>query len=182
MRVIRDLGAAAGFIAAWYVAVYFFHLSPTQVVVVGLCLGLWVLSYQINTLKEEKPKFKKKRLDALLRSKPIEVKHKPPKNLTADGQERFGAEAYDFEFFREFWFFGEAANRRLVQDGGPWRLQEIDETEISGFGLDVAECCPLVMNCCSQPLSLLNLLPTNATSRCDHLVSGLTALHRPKSA
>ena len=137
MRAIWNWVGIAGAVLAAYIAKTVFHFSETQIgvafLVAVIAIFLWVLEYQVNALKEKRPKFEKKRLDALFRSKPIEVKHKPPKNLTTDGQERFGAEAYDFEFFREFWFFGEAANRSFKD--GPWRLQEIDETEISGMGL-----------------------------------------------
>jgi hypothetical protein len=58
------------------------------------------------------------------------IKHDPPKNLTPDGERRYGAEDYDFECFMLFWYFGEAVNRDLGDS--PFKIQEISDTNISG--------------------------------------------------
>jgi hypothetical protein len=57
------------------------------------------LFYQVNSHREERPKFKKKFLDDLPYSEPLAVKHNPPKNLTPDGKHGHGADDHDFPVF-----------------------------------------------------------------------------------
>jgi len=121
--------AIGGAIVAGYVAQTFFNVSSTHIAIAWVLVGFMALNYQVNTLREERPQLKKKFVHDLLYSDPIAVKHNPPKSLTPDGQERFGAEKHDFECFLLLWFFGEAVNREL-QDGAI-RVQEINSTEMS---------------------------------------------------
>jgi hypothetical protein len=127
--VLTWLGIGSAILGA-YVAKTFFNLTEFQIAIGFLAIVVVVLSHQINALRDEKPKFKKKRLHDLFYSEPIKVQHKPPNDLTPDGKQRWGAEDYDFECFRALWFFGQAANQHL--EYARFRLQEIGETEISG--------------------------------------------------
>ena len=129
MRTVLTWLAIGGAILAAYFAQTFFNLSNTQIAFVYGMVGLMWLNYEINTLKESRPQLKKKFVKDLLYSKPKTVKHNPPKNLTPDGKERYGAEKYDFECFLLFWFFGEAVNGEL-QDSAT-RIQEINSTDLS---------------------------------------------------
>jgi hypothetical protein len=126
MRTVWTWMAIGAAILAGHVAQTFFNISNMQIAFAYGIVGLMALSYQVNALREQRPQLKKKFVNDLLYSEPITVKHNPPKNLTPDGQERFGAEKHDFECFLLFWFFGEAVNREL-QDGAI-RVQEISST------------------------------------------------------
>ena len=99
MRTVWTWMAIGGAILGAYLAQTFFNLTSTQIAIAYGIVALMALSFQVNSLKEEKPRFKKKRLNDLFYSEPIDVKHKAPQNLTADGKERWGAEDHDFECF-----------------------------------------------------------------------------------
>jgi hypothetical protein len=73
--------------------------------------------------------FKPKFLEDLRNGKRKPPQHVIPRNLTENGQECYGAESYDFQFFDEFHFFGEVANL-MGLDQGPWSVHEVPETEI----------------------------------------------------
>ena len=122
--------AMGGAIVAAYIAQTFFNLSNTQIAIACGIVALMALSYQVNTLREGRPQLKKSFVNDLLYSEPITVKHDPPKTLTPDGKQTYGAEKHDFECFMLFWFFGEAVNREL--EDSAIRIQEINTTEISG--------------------------------------------------
>ena len=53
-----------------------------------------------------------------------------PPDLTPDGKTRTGAEDYDFECFNSFRHFANLINHR--EGRGPFRLQELADTEIRG--------------------------------------------------
>jgi hypothetical protein len=125
--------AICGVALAPYVAQTFFGLTQAQLTSALLGVCLIALFYQVNSLREERPKLKKKFVNDLLYSEPIAVKHDPPKNLTPDGKETWGADKHDFECFWLFWYFGEAANRELeLYRVRSMRLQELSDTEIRG--------------------------------------------------
>src|SRR5262245_30982545 len=100
MRTILTWLGIGGAILAVYIAKTFFNFSDTQIGFASLVILQMVLAYQVNELKEQRPTFKKKRLDDLFHSEPIAVKHKQPKSLTPDGKERWGADEHDFESFK----------------------------------------------------------------------------------
>ncbi len=87
------------------------------------------------------PRPKKKFFTELLDSKPIAPKHQPPKcigehfpSLVTEGDQLFFGDFADFAAVVNWW---------LADDGGPWRLQELPDTELKlnssameGFGPD----------------------------------------------
>jgi hypothetical protein len=83
--------------------------------------------------QSRKKLFKPKFLEELRNGKRKPPQHVMPRNLTEDGQERYGAEKHDFQFFDEFRFFGEIANL-MGLDQDPWSVHEVAETEV-GFEL-----------------------------------------------
>lgn len=75
---------------------------------------------------------KKSFLVKLLESGPIEVQHKSPTSLTPDGKECWGADKDDFQCFNDFWYFADWVNKLYSGTSGPIRLQELNDTLISG--------------------------------------------------
>jgi hypothetical protein len=131
MRTVLTWIGIGGAILALYIVPALFGLTGSQLTTFFLIVGLMVLSYQVNSLREANPKLKKKFVNDLLFSEPIAVKHDRPKSLTPDGNEKWGAGRHDFECFRDFWYFGEAVNRDLEHH--EWfRIQELADTEITG--------------------------------------------------
>jgi hypothetical protein len=89
-------------------------------------ISLW----QISARKPEK--LKKKFLSALLHSEPITPRHQPPKCIG----EGFGEPLVsndDQLFFADFRDFARVVNWWLSDSdvGGPWRLQELPDTELA---------------------------------------------------
>jgi hypothetical protein len=76
------------------------------------------------------PKPKKKFITALLHSEPIAPKHQPPKAI-GEGFSSLVTEE-DRLFFGDFADFAAVVNWWLADEhvGGPWRLQELPETEL----------------------------------------------------
>ena len=75
-------------------------------------------------------KLKKKFVTALLNSTPIAAKHEPPKNFDEDFPSLVTES--DRLFFEDFTDFGAVVNWWLADEcvGGPWRLQELPDTEL----------------------------------------------------
>jgi hypothetical protein len=132
MRTVWTWLAIGGAILALYIVPALFGLTGSQLTTILLIVGLIMLSYQVNSLREASPNLKKKFVDDLLYSEPIAVKHDRPKNLTPDGKEKWGAGKHDFECFRDFWYFGEAVNRDLELGHEWFRIQELADTQITG--------------------------------------------------
>jgi hypothetical protein len=132
MRTVWTWLAIGGAILAVNLGLTLFGLTGSQLTTLLLIVGLMALSYQVNSLREANPKLKKKLVDDLLFSEPIEAKHNCPKNLTPDGKEGWGADRHDFECFRDFWYFGEAVNRDLELEHEWFRIQELADTAITG--------------------------------------------------
>jgi hypothetical protein len=76
-------------------------------------------------------KLKKKFLSKLRDSKPISPKHRPPKNIGDDAFPSL-ATREDRLFFDDFRDFADVVNWWLGDEhvGGPWRLQELPDTEL----------------------------------------------------
>jgi hypothetical protein len=110
-----------------------FGLTDAQLMYVVIFGSLLVLAHQVNKLREAgKPRLKPKVLKALFEAEPITVKHDTPRSLTPDGKEHFGAGKHDFECFQSFWYFADSINKLYSDLSGPFRLQELGDTAITG--------------------------------------------------
>ena len=73
-------------------------------------------------------------LAALFDSGPIEPRHNCPANLTGEWSANFASDA-EQRFFFDFDMFADQINQHYTPsggwEGGPWRLQELADTEIS---------------------------------------------------
>jgi hypothetical protein len=85
MRTAWTWIAFGGAILALYIAPPLFGITQAQLTNV-LLVCLMALYWQVQSLREERPKLKKKFVDDLLFSEPITVKYDRPKSLTPDGR------------------------------------------------------------------------------------------------
>jgi hypothetical protein len=92
----------------------------------GLTIELW------RRAARRPEKLKKKFLKRLFESKPITPKHEHPPPL----KEGYGVGNKELQFFNEFGHFANVVNWWLADPhvGGPWRLQELPEAELSLHG------------------------------------------------
>ena len=79
-------------------------------------------------------------LAALFESGPIEPKHNCPSSLTGDWSANFGSDS-EHRFFSEFDMFADHINYLYTandySEGGPWRLQELADTELTRADMDM---------------------------------------------
>jgi hypothetical protein len=104
------------------------------VFIVLLNVGATITLWRVTARKPEK--LRKKFITVLMSSKPIVPKHQSPKSMGGQLENTFLVTQEDRLFFTDFVDFGAVVNWWLGDEdvGGPWRLQELPNTELSiGF-------------------------------------------------
>jgi hypothetical protein len=108
------------------------QFPPWVLSVAAGALGAWIILNIWQRRHEQPDTPSKEYRDKLLRGKPLEVKHAIPK-LKQDG---WGIDDSLRQFFHDFDWFGVIANDWDPIKESPWRLQELDNTELHTLSYD----------------------------------------------
>jgi hypothetical protein len=137
VKKLKEIGKGLLFLLAMLAGYAFIQIFEVKPLTIAILFGIAAIIYLNSRIEALTPdSLSKNALHRLLSTEPIKPKHKRPKAMDTSGLPSRYAEG-DLQFFADFARFADIVNEVYIPDGswegGPWRLEELEDNAIDQF-------------------------------------------------